>query len=199
MFVGNAHTHLTHAYLLSSPVFRTANASVDALTLVRTLVLQTGMGGIAERAREQRLKHMLEAIVMIELHPRSCVEVVVQEIEDDGALFASAVNASCLAMMDAGVAMRKCAAGAECAAVGGQLVLDPTAAEEKESAATMQLAYSNDATVDDMLLCNTVGLLTQEQLAAGTTAAYQATKVCFAFFRRFAEQRLLQGGASKNK
>eukprot|EP00729_Bicosta_minor_P030495 gene30495-32789_t len=93
--------------------------------------------------------------------------------------------------MDAGIPMRMCCAAAEAAVVDGQLVLDPTAAEEAASTATLQLAYSNKAAVDDVLLCNSAGVLTQAQLAAGTAAAFQASKVCFAFFRKFAEQRLL--------
>lgn len=52
-------------------------------------------------------------------------------------------QATCLALMDAGIPMRMCCAAAEAAVVDGQLVLDPTAAEEAASTATLQLAYSN--------------------------------------------------------
>ena len=38
------------------------------------------MSAIAERAKEQRLQHMIEGIVMTELHPRSKIQVVVQEV-----------------------------------------------------------------------------------------------------------------------
>lgn len=52
-------------------------------------------------------------------------------------------QATCLALMDAGIPLRMCCAAAEAAVVDGQLVLDPTAAEEAASTATLQLAYSN--------------------------------------------------------
>lgn len=41
----------------------------------------TGQASMPQRADEQRLQHMVEGIVMCELHPRTTIQIVVQEVQ----------------------------------------------------------------------------------------------------------------------
>jgi len=89
------------------------------------------VAGIAERQREQQLAHCLASCIATRDHPRSAIIIVVQEMADDGALLACAVNASCAALIEAGVPLRCCVAAVQASVLpgGGGLALDPTGAE----------------------------------------------------------------------
>lgn len=79
---------------------------------------------------EQQLAHCLSACISTRDHPRSSITIVVQEMSDDGALLACAVNAACVALMEAGVPLRCCVAAVHVAVpVEGGLAIDPTTAE----------------------------------------------------------------------
>eukprot|EP01041_Mallomonas_annulata_P006416 gene6416-12971_t len=64
---------------------------------------------------ESIIKQTLEGVVMLELYPRSEIVITVHILESDGSLICAVLNASCLALMDAGIAMSdmitSCSAG----------------------------------------------------------------------------------------
>ena len=101
---------------------------------------------MAEKATELRIKEALEAVVLTHLHPHTSIAVILQVLCNDGAvpqphphtrcdpaqLVSCAVNAACVALMDAGVPLKACVAGASAAVLPGTgLVLDPTLHEEQ--------------------------------------------------------------------
>ena len=95
------------------------------------------------------LCHHLQAsfapIVLLPLHPRHRISVHVQLLSDDGGLLAAAVNATMLALLDAGIQCREMIAAVELrikhddAAVEGKkatLLLDPTREETEVSSSS---------------------------------------------------------------
>lgn len=81
--------------------------------------------------------HLMEFVVnasaMIHEFPRSCIRVVIQEIQNDGSVLACAVNATCLALMDAGVPLTSLFTAASCAIVDDNIMIDPSMREVKVS------------------------------------------------------------------
>ncbi|XP_043198160.1 exosome complex component RRP41-like [Amphibalanus amphitrite] len=65
-------------------------------------------GGGDRRAQElgALLQNTLESVVLVELYPRSQIDVYVQVLQADGGTYATCVNAATLALIDAGVALR---------------------------------------------------------------------------------------------
>jgi exosome complex component RRP46 len=82
--------------------------------------------------REYILSQILEPVIVSAQMPRCAIELEVQVVQDDGGLLAAAVNAACLALLDAGV---PCQAMIACVSIGvhadGSLVIDPDAKEEQ--------------------------------------------------------------------
>jgi len=147
---------------------------------------------IKHRRKEQLLRHILEILSVKELHPRSTIQLVLQEIHDDGALLACAVNAACVALMDAGISMRHCAAAVELVVnKDGGLLLDPLLAEEKDASASLTFAFTNNAQADASLImseCN--GKHSYKLYEAALQSAHEASMVLFSFYRKSAERRL---------
>lgn len=87
--------------------------------------------GPREKHWEQVLQKCLKSVVLTALHPRTCIQVVLQAVHCDGAVLAAALNAAVAALMDASIPMRSMLAAATTATSGnGALLVDPDASEE---------------------------------------------------------------------
>ena len=65
-----------------------------------------GMPGVADKAREGMIQSTCTAAILTLLHPRTSISINLQEMQDDGCLVSSCINASCLALIDASVSMK---------------------------------------------------------------------------------------------
>jgi ribonuclease PH len=96
---------------------------------------------------EQYLQQCLKLLVLVEEMPRCVIQVTINIIKDDGALFAVSVNAMMCALLDAGIACRTTVAAVSLIALPSTtgknlgILLDPTAEEE----AALSTSASDDA------------------------------------------------------
>nr|XP_036869878.1 exosome complex component RRP46 isoform X1 [Manis javanica] len=101
-------------------------------TLEVMLRPKIGLPGVAEKSRERLIRNTCEAVVLGALHPRTSITVVLQVVSDAGSLLACCLNATCMALVDAGLPMRALFCGVTCALDSdGTLMLDPTVKQEK--------------------------------------------------------------------
>ncbi|CAI5717405.1 unnamed protein product [Hyaloperonospora brassicae] len=99
-----------------------------------------------------------------------------------------AINAVCLALIDAGIPMVSVITASSCGiAVDGCLNLDPSLVEEEEAVAWVTTARSS--TSDGVLTCITSGLLSEEQYFACSEACQRASESVAAFFRIVQEKK----------
>lgn len=89
------------------------------------------IAGPREKRWEWQLQHTLAQLIHTGKHPRTCIQIVVQVIHDDGSLLSAALNAATAALLDACIPMHSmfCAATVAVASDGSQL-LDPDRSEE---------------------------------------------------------------------
>jgi ribonuclease PH len=85
--------------------------------------------------------------------PRAVISVVVQVIEDSGSLLSVAINATTLALMDAGVPMLSVVTSSTCALLpDGGLFLDPSRTEEEVQ--IQSISHLPKCTTDSAALCS---------------------------------------------
>ena len=186
-------------------------------TLEVTYRPKTGVGGIGARRMEEALTHALAACVLLREHPRSGISIVIQEISSDGGLLACALNAACLALIDAGVPLRATAAAtAVLVRSDGGLALDPTADEASSPEARGVLTYGvtnasaaagasanaggvtagaitaggKEEKVLNVILAETVGCCSPQQAQLALGHAHAAARSVLAFYRKAIERRL---------
>ncbi|MCL7041994.1 hypothetical protein MKW94_008507 [Papaver nudicaule] len=95
---------------------------------------KTGQIGKAEREYEMILRRTLLSICHLTINPNTTTSVILQVVNDDGALLPCAVNAACAALVDAGIPLKHLAVSICCGvSETGSLVLDPTKVEEQVS------------------------------------------------------------------
>ncbi|XP_061454004.1 exosome complex component RRP46 isoform X3 [Rhineura floridana] len=160
----------------------------DKATLEVLLRPKVGLPGVYERSREQMIKKTCEAVVLGTLHPRSSITIVLQIVTDAGSLLASCLNATCMGLMDAGLPMNSLFCGVTCALdADGNITLDPTAKQEKEAQSV--LTFAIDSTEKKVLMSNTKGTCSVEQLQQCVAASQRAADTIFQFYRDAAHRK----------
>jgi len=77
------------------------------------------------------VRQSLESIILVHLHPRTLISVIVQVIQDDGALLASAITGSWIALVDAGI---QCKANLSAVTITALSFVKEKSDEEKKKA-----------------------------------------------------------------
>ncbi|KAL4561796.1 hypothetical protein LXL04_033970 [Taraxacum kok-saghyz] len=101
---------------------------------------KTGQSGKSEREYEMTL----QSICLLNVHPNTTTSIVIQVVNDDGALLPCAINAACAALVDAGTPLKHLAVAICCCmAENGQILLDPSKIEEQKVKAFVYLVFLN--------------------------------------------------------
>ncbi|CAI2193756.1 19449_t:CDS:2, partial [Funneliformis geosporum] len=96
------------------------------------------------------------------LHPRTQIQIVSQVMMDDGSIVAAAINATTIALINAGIPMKDLVAAVSCVVnKDDKILLDPTA-QEMENAKSIH-TFAFDRTSSTLLFCESLGLFTEEQ------------------------------------
>jgi ribonuclease PH len=95
--------------------------------------------GEAVAARD--LKEIVLQSVIVELHPRKAIAIAVHVLSDDGGAGAAAVNATFLALVDAGVSLRSLLTAACVTVHNNAIIVDPEGVEEAEADAVITLTF----------------------------------------------------------
>ncbi|KAM7314851.1 exosome complex component RRP46 isoform X1 [Ixodes scapularis] len=67
---------------------------------------KTGHQNCSDRLVEKVVRSTLETVMLVALHPRTCISISLQELHNDGSLLACCINAACLAAVDAAIVMK---------------------------------------------------------------------------------------------
>lgn len=135
---------------------------------------------------EYSLKSICDGCILTQLHPRTAINIILQEIQTESSnRLACAINSVCLALLDASVPLRFSFA-AVCCSLGKDnqtTVFYPTYRQEKESLFTATFVF--DSAENDLIFVNTTGQYEPEQFDFLLKKArdYAVDKV-FTFFNK---------------
>lgn len=104
-------------------------------------VTSDGIAAGKECLAARDLRQLVLEILLAAMHPRKAVVVAVQVLADNGGMAAAAINASVVALIDAGVPMRAVPTAACVSVHNGLLVVDPERVEEVEADAVLTFTF----------------------------------------------------------
>ncbi|KAI3354033.1 hypothetical protein L3Q82_018591, partial [Scortum barcoo] len=160
----------------------------DRATLEVLVQPKVGLPGVRERSQEQCVRETCEASLLLTLHPRSSLTLILQVLHDDGSLLSCSLNAACMALMDAGLPMSCLFCGVTCAIdTDGQIITDPTAAQEKESRALMTFAI--DSKERRVMMSSTKGSFSVHEMQQCIAVSQKASEKIFQFYRDSVRRR----------
>jgi exosome complex component RRP46 len=88
------------------------------------------------RLYEGLLRASLEQIIMTALYPRSLILVIIQVLYDDGSVLSTSVNASILALMDAGIPIKSMLGAVTCGIMSDNSIYVDLSREEEVHVST---------------------------------------------------------------
>ena len=149
-----------------------------------------GLSGREEKSFQKVLRSMFESVIVTEKFPRMMIKIVVQKIVDEDSLsLSTAINCACLALLDAGVEMRRTlgAVELEIDTLTGKIVhnngkksVSIMNEDEELSSSSMCIGFDSDYKIVSSI---TEGPLTQEQYFSGIKYAKEISKSIFQFYR----------------
>ncbi|MDD2666225.1 MAG: exosome complex exonuclease Rrp41 [Methanocellales archaeon] len=117
-------------------------------------------------------REALAPVILKEYFPRSVIDIFVEILQADAGTRTAGINASSVALADAGIPMRGIVSSCAVGKVDGEIVLDLTGAEDNYGEADMPIAMTQDGKVT---LLQMDGHLTKEEF---TRAIELAKKGC---------------------
>ncbi|XP_044946069.1 exosome complex exonuclease RRP46 homolog [Hordeum vulgare subsp. vulgare] len=107
---------------------------------------KTGQIGRQEKEYEMTLKRTLQSICLLTVHPNTTTSIILQVMGDDGSLLPCAINASCAALVFAGIPMKHLAVAIGCGVLpDGSVILDTSKAEEQQLKSFAHLVFPNSS------------------------------------------------------
>lgn len=131
-------------------------------------------------------------MLQINLFPRTCLSITVQQLNDDGNLKSAAINAVCLALLDAGLPM-KCTFVAVCVVLtsDNQLIVRPTAKQKNMSIADFTFVfYSNEP--NNIAGCLSEGIFSLDTFKKAASLGMSSASEMFSAFRRSIRSKLIR-------
>lgn len=122
------------------------------------------------------------------MHPRTAINIVLQEIEEDGSSgnqLACAINSVCMALLDANIPMKYNFAAIHCSMLNEdqKVVYFPSAKQEKNSSLIVTFVF--DSIDNDVMFVNTSGVFSQENFDLMLKSAQNyANEKLFVFFNK---------------
>lgn len=106
---------------------------IDKATVDVLYKAKTGLPSCTDKYTQEIIKRICEQAILSMLHPRTAINVTIQELQNNGSLLATCVNAVFLALLDASIPLHYTGAAVQCVLnQKGQIVLDPVKKEEEE-------------------------------------------------------------------
>ncbi|NLK32464.1 MAG: exosome complex exonuclease Rrp41, partial [Methanosarcina flavescens] len=109
-------------------------------------------------------REAFEPVIMTELFPKTAIDIFVEVLQADAGTRTAAINASSIALADAGIPMKGLITSCAFGKVDGQIVLDLNKEEDNYGEADFPVAMTQDG---DITLLQMDGHLTPEEIRKG--------------------------------
>ncbi|XP_033096418.1 exosome complex component RRP46-like [Anneissia japonica] len=139
---------------------------IDKATVEVVFKPKVGLPGVYEKSQEQLIQNSCASAILATLHPRTSILIIVQVVQDSGSLLSCSINASCLALMDAGIPMKYLVCSITSALdKEGKIILDPTDKQCKDALSVITCAF--DSHKQNIVTVSLSGSCSIEQIVSG--------------------------------
>lgn len=150
---------------------------------------KSGLPGCMEKSVEYLLRNTCESVLLSALHPRSAVNITVQEVQNSGSYLASCINCCCLALLDASISMKCSVAAVNCCLLDdGTIVFDPTMKEEQSCQSCFTFVF--DSENKDVVTTKAFGKFSSDDFQKCLSMCREASESVFKFYRDCIEKKL---------
>ncbi|XP_047033756.1 exosome complex component RRP46 [Helicoverpa zea] len=156
--------------------------SIEKATLEVLFSSKSGKPSVEDRYKEHVIRQTCETAILGSLYPRSGITVTIQELEDYGGFLACCINCTCLALLNAGLAMRHTFAAVSCAIdEHGNIQLDPAPAQLDTARANMTFVF--DSRENSLVTGFTDGSFSESAYNEALERCRAASQLVFDFYK----------------
>ncbi|EGG24151.1 hypothetical protein DFA_06297 [Cavenderia fasciculata] len=149
----------------------------------------TGNTTYFDKEREMLVRNAVESIILTLLHPRTQINVIVQVYSNDGSIISCAINACCLALLDAGIELNCLISSITLSFThDNQIYLDPTQKEENNSKGLAVYAINSKS---EIVMTKTTGIIGESLYFQGLNIAKQSCEKVSAYTRLAVRNRIM--------
>ncbi|XP_065212875.1 exosome complex component RRP46 [Planococcus citri] len=138
-----------------------------------------GASQLEDRLCESIISRICETAIITSAYPRTAIYVIIQEMQNEGSLLASTINATCLALIHAGISMNFLFAAVTCAIP--QEDEDIQFKEGTSEECSLTFVFEN--TSSKILAIDSHGKFTDEQYKSCLEVCKRSSEVIFTFYK----------------
>jgi exosome complex component RRP46 len=154
---------------------------------------KTGLPNNEARFIERLVNSMCENMIIVTQHPRTSIDIILQEMQNSGSYISCCLNAVTLALLDGCLPLKYTAAAVSIVINSkGELCLDPTKKQEMEEENQAQMTFVFDSVNQNVIACYAHGCYTLEQYQSCLMICQTASKQVFDYFREAMSKKLQQ-------
>ena len=154
------------------------------------------MPGCAEKLHERLVRNTCENVILAALHPRSSIQIILQQLHNAGGQLACCINASCLALLEAAIPLQCMVAAVSCVIdAEGKIHVDPKLQVELNAPVHMTFAFDSKSL--SVLTTSATGSFSEEQFQSCLSECKKSTQQIFDFYRNTFKKTLSIGNKKK--
>lgn len=139
---------------------------------------------------EDFLQKALKSVVCLDMHPRTSITIIIQEIQNDGCILSAALNGACCALLDAGIPMKSLITGVIFDInEKGEIFLDSNLDTSSECVAKLIIAY--DSEKYNVISMINEGTISVDQIKSCLKIGRVASKEIVDFYHESMKKRFL--------
>ena len=155
---------------------------IDKATVEVLYKAKVGLPSCNDKFQQEFIRNSCETAILASLHPRTAINIIIQEMHNSGSLLACSINAAFLALLDACVPLQFTVAAVCCAVdTEGEIILDPKLSQEKCASAVMTFAF--DSRDKNLITSTTTGTFTKEKYQICLALCRDVSSQLFDFYR----------------
>lgn len=168
----------------------------DRASLEVTYKPKVKQAGCREKLLEKNVQSAFDGVVLTELHPRTAIQVIIQELQDSGSLYSCCINGVCFALLDACVPMRSTLAAVTCAVDSeGEIIIFPTKRQEETAIAVLSAAFESKEGA--IISLSSSGVLTESKIQDCITVCKSSCSKIFELYRNKMRQLCTKNAGSE--
>lgn len=149
---------------------------------------RSGQSACSDRQIESFISELCKQTIITTMHPRTCLLINITELHDDGCVLASAINATVLALCDAGVPMKNMVAASTCCVnEKDEIILEPTKDQLLNSSAHITAVI--DSGCNQLVSIVSKGAMTSEIMKDAINSISDRTRSLFEIFHESISMR----------
>ena len=168
---------------------RIAKELIDRATIDILFKPKSGLPTCADKYVQLLIRRCCESAIVTTLHPRTAINVIIQEVQDCGGFLSTAVNSTFLALLDSAVPLQFMVCAVDCVIdEDDKIIVNPNKSEEQAARASFVFAF--DSKNKHMVACQTEGSFSRADLTRCLTVCRENTDRVFSFYRELMEKKI---------